>query len=172
MNLVINYMKKIIVFLLFSSLLQGCTFIKNNNSGSIYQDMIKDIANYEDYINESEYFKVNVSIKALGEDYYRYDVFINEPTIELRHVRAIAVLLEPTDINNTIFPSLGYNENEVYHLTNDSSNKNGPYYRGIQLSGISQNSEVAIKLYIEFSYQNQYYQQYILVEGKIDDETG
>ena len=152
-------MKKFIL-LLIAIFLVGC----QKQSTSIYDEMINNIKESTDYKNKSSYFSVTYYLTQLNERTYRYDIIIDSPTVEMENIRAVAIT---EDDGTSIFPSIGYKEGEVYHMDLGEVNKLENYVKGILLSGDTYCNDGTIKLYVEFTSDNELFKEYILIDSEM-----
>ena len=152
-------MKKILVCLLICFALLGC---KKEHDTSIYDEMILEIKDYQDYKTKSENFESKLYVSQLEENRYQYDVVINHPKVKMDDVRAIVICESE---QGYVYPSFGFEEGEHCYLYPDYIDQESNYYEGIRLSGISKKDKVVCRLYITYHINQEIVEEYIILEG-------
>jgi len=130
---------------------------------SVYDQMVEQLNQREDYVSESEYFNCELNVTPYEDGKYRYDVIIDQPKIDMENVKAIAVCESE---KSAIYPSLGLEEGDICHLFTDKIDKANAYYEGVRLSGISETENVSVRVYVAFTHDHQMYEQYIRLDGE------
>jgi len=149
-------MKKIIVLLLVL-LLSGCNIIEKRNTSEPnerYENMIEIINEHEDFLTSSDYFDIAVDVAAIN-DGYRFYVTIDNARVALYDVEAIAIE-KGVDYSTTMAASFGVFESKEYNLVPNQANPDKGFYKGVTMSGLSNNSVSTL---------------YILVQWKSEDMT-
>ncbi|MCD7894862.1 MAG: hypothetical protein LUG60_14395 [Erysipelotrichaceae bacterium] len=148
-------MKKIILILsvLF---LTACSTSNDISYDSYYE--IKDRLASQSEFSQDYPFNVDVIYNEI-DDYYRYDVVIDEPQENMYSIIAMAYCNE----DNATCPVIGLFDDEPYHLIVDVIDKENNYYKGIQLSGTT-SQKTTIKIYISYylDENNTEFQEYYI----------
>ena len=142
-------------------LLCACQSDWQETENTIYDEMVERIENHTDYIDSSAYFSCRLVVSSHADDQYQYDVIIDQPTLNMDDVRAIAIV-EGED--SELFPSIGLEEGDTCYLYPGYIDQSAHYYEGIRLSGISLQPIQDVKLYISFVNEQTYYEQYIVLK--------
>ncbi len=153
-------MKKLILILSIL-LLTACSMTSNSTSYDSYYE-IKDNLISQNEFNDEYPFNVYVVYNEL-DDYYRYDVIIDEAEVNMYDITAMAYCGEDT----TTCPVIGLFDEEPYHLIPNVIDKENNIYKGIQLSGTCDQIGT-IKLYISYyldEYDTKFQEYYIEVEN-------
>lgn len=140
-------MKKIIYMIILSLSLLGCQSSKSleDQQFDMYYEIKEQLMN-QTHFDESNDFLISLVYNQM-ETSYRYDVIIDQPNVEMYHIIAMSYALEDDD---TMCPNVGIFDEHDYHLKKNYVNKQEGYYKGIQLSGMT-NKKQTIKLYISYS---------------------
>lgn len=155
-----KHMRKISLCLLLIFLC-ACQPTWQESENTIYDEMVDRIENHTEYIENSSFFSCRLIVSSLGNDQYQYDVIIDQPTINMDEVRAIAIV---DGEDSDLFPSIGLEEGDTCYLYPDYVDQSQHYYEGIRLSGISLTPINEVKLYVSFVNDQTYYEQYILLK--------
>lgn len=139
-------MKRIVIFVFCIFLITGCQ--TDIDMQKQYYEEYKEKLNHEpvDSINNNE-CNVQFIVNQIKEDEYRYDIIIDDPKIAMYNIKAICKVKDSDDMN---LPSIGLLEKETYSLVPNVVDKPNNIYKGINLSGICQNANPEIILYLTF----------------------
>lgn len=152
-------MKKmlIILCLLF---LTACTH--TNTSYNIYYDLKDKLVSQSEFSDDYP-FDAYVVFNEL-DDYYRYDVIVDNAQVNMYDITAMAYCNED---DNTSCPVIGLFDEDSYHLIPDFVDKDNNYYKGIQLSGQCDKKQ-DVKLYISYYLdedETEFQEYFLEVEG-------
>lgn len=144
-------MKKIMIVFITFIMLVGCVSKKTNED--LQFDTYNQIRNRlveQNHFDEYTEFQVILVYNQL-EDIYRYDIIIDHPEIDMYNITALSYASEDED---TMCPNIGIFDKNIYHLSTHIIDKTQGYYKGIQLSGTTQNKQT-VKLYISYYTDNE-----------------
>ena len=83
------------------------------------------------------------------EDGYRYYVIIDKPTLAMYDIEVLAI--EPDgDYQNNMAANVGIFEEEEYHMIPNQSNVQEGYVKGVIASGLTQNPEITLHIFVQF----------------------
>lgn len=163
-------MKKILIIFLVLITLVGCDSIGNQriSNEDRYQSLIEMLREYENYTEKSNYFDIDVEVASIDNG-YRYYITIDSPRIAMYDVEAIAIESD-VDYSNNMAASIGIFDENEYALVPNQKNINKGYYEGVMMSGVSNNPEIT--LYVFVSFKNSDYSvnhtEYIVLNGKYE----
>lgn len=130
----------------------GCSSSQSkeeNKQFQVYEDIKQNLIDQQEF--DSHYpFDVTLTYNQIDHE-YRYDVIIKNPQEDMYQVIALVYAYETSD---RICPTLGLFDEESFHLKKGYVNKSEGFYKGIQLSGTT-NEKKAIKLYISYFQDEQ-----------------
>ncbi len=98
------------------------------------------------------------------DDYYRYDVIIDEAQENMFDITAMAYCNEG---ENNSCPVIGLFDDDPYHLIPNVVDKENHYYKGIQLSG-NCDEKSTVKVYISYyldEEETDFQEYYVEVDG-------
>lgn len=150
-------MKRITTFLIIALLLVGCTAsISQSERAALenYESYYQIALNEQDTFSESEYYTIEASINPLDDGTFRYDVFIDQPTIAMRDV--VVVIVEndtPFENQAEMMPSIGIFDDPIKLYPNQVDAELS-FYKGINLNRIITQNKVTLKVLIEFTNAN------------------
>lgn len=148
-------MKRLFLIIICCLFLSGCKAKEKKVENILFEqyrdfeDKLDDNSNFRDSCDE---FTASLVINKVDENEYRYDVIIDSPTVNMYHLQAIAKV---EGDNGSSLPTLGILENEVFSLIPGVVDKANGIYKGVNLSGISDQSEFSILVYVTFSLDQQ-----------------
>ncbi|MCD8027324.1 MAG: hypothetical protein LUF02_01375 [Erysipelotrichaceae bacterium] len=135
-------MKKLILILSIL-LLSACSTTSNEAGYDSYYEIKNNLINQVE-LSDDYPFSICVVFNEL-DDYYRYDVVIDDAQVNIYDITAMAYCNE----DDTTCPVIGLFDEEPYHLIPNVVDKENNYYKGIQLSGTCEKIE-NIKVYISY----------------------
>lgn len=112
----------------------------------------------ETFQTKSQYFSTKLKVVEIGENLYRYQVVINEPTVNIDNIKAFVVC---DHIVGETIPSIGFYDEDKINLYLDKIDTGKGYYEGISLMGIANDDEIVCKLYIAFNVEDNKIEEYI-----------
>ena len=131
-------------------LLSACSLLNRNqnNSGDRYTYLVDMLKEHSTYAHSSQYFDIDVEMARI-EDGYRYYVIIDKPTLAMYDIEVLAI--EPDgDYQNNMAANVGIFEEEEYHMIPNQSNVQEGYVKGVIASGLTQNPEITLHIFVQF----------------------
>jgi len=162
----VMFMKKMLIFIFCCFLIIGCSSQKNlqQEQFDLYNDIKQQLISLK--TNDQEYdFSIRVIFSKLDEE-YRYDVVIDEPKVNMYQIRAMCYASEN---DQQMCPTIGLFDEEVFHLKKDYIDKTKGFYKGVQLSGTS-DQIIPVRVYVSYYLDEkltQKVEKYIEVENEI-----
>lgn len=157
------------IFLIIFCLMTSCKHeeVQKKDALKIYQEYLTMLENQETFSKESCYFETMLVLNKTNKGNIRYDLIIHHPTEPLSHVKVICV---PNDFNATQMsaPCLGILEEEDVTLVSRETDKERHLYKGINLSGISENEVKYVRFLIQYevaSHENR--TEYLQIDYEI-----
>lgn len=147
-------MKKLLKLLItFSFLFVGCT--KKNSTldrgSQEYISYYKAIEENDVFNEDSNYYSINAELVDNGNGKYTYYIFIDDPKIAMYDIKVLAIedgvsLSE----NQNMQASIGIFENSKYSMVPFQVNVESGYYKGLMLSGETNDSSKVFKLLVNW----------------------
>ena len=132
-----------------------------------YHEYLQLLENQDVFDNQSDYFEAKLVLNKTNKGNIRYDLIIHHPTQPLNHIKVICI---PNDFDaeEKSAPCLGILEDEDVSLVLKEADKERHFYKGINLSGISEKEVHYVRFLIEYELENHESRMEYL---QIDDET-
>lgn len=142
--------KKIISFLLAAFLLCSCSEIgrKKADPNERYIYMIETLQEHELFAEESGYFDITADMAKI-EGGYRYYITVDNPRLAMYDVELLAIEKGVNYLNN-MAANVGIFEEEEYHMIPNQSNVQEGYVKGVIASGLTQNPEITLHIFVQF----------------------
>lgn len=165
-------MKKFISILIISLILCGCSLPsqKRDDTNDRYLSIVDNIFSHNDFSNASNYFDINAELAKI-DDGYRFYVTIDKPRNALYDVEVMAVE-EGVDYSKNMAASVGIFDEKEYSLIPNQTNSRKGYVEGLVVSGVSQNPETTLYVYVSFKnedYSITHY-EYIKLDVKYEEQ--
>lgn len=142
-------MKRFYLLIIICLCLVGCvvpekTTDKFSEQFKNYENKLIQHKNFETSSNE---FSIKLILNKVTETQTRYDIIIDSPKINMYYLQAIAKV---ENDNQNSLPTLGILETEKFSLLPGVVDKNQDIYRGVNLSGITEEKEISVVVYLTF----------------------
>ena len=159
-------MKRFFVFLILLITLTGCQNTENQDTISKqlynqYRQYYQLVTSSHNFQTECEECSIQLIINKTTNKQIRYDIIINNPKIEMDNIKAIAYV----DKKNKDIPSIGLLEEDSFSLKPDYVNKEEGFYRGINLSGLTTQTEFKVKIYFTYENNGTKEERYVILNG-------
>lgn len=143
-------MRKIILFVLVTFLLSACSFPskKKEDSNDRYYSIVENIFSQNDFARVSNYFDISGELAKI-DDGYRFYITIDNPRNALYDVEALAVE-QGVDYTSTMAANVGIYDEKEFCLIPNQTNPNKGYVEGLVISGVTQNPETTLYVYVSF----------------------
>lgn len=144
-----SYLNKIIIILILL-IVCGCTILNRNEEEqesryTYLVDMLREHGNYSD---SSAYFDIDAEMAKIN-DGYRYYIIIDNPKLAMYDIEVIAI--EPgVDYKSRMAANIGIFEETQYHMIPNQSNAREGYVKGLVASGVSDNPEAVLHVFVQF----------------------
>lgn len=141
---------KRIILIIICLLITGCQTAKNDSNNKYveqYQTYQKKLTSQKNFIENSDEFTIRLILNELDENKTRYDIIIDTPKINMYHLQAIAKV---ENDDESSLPSLGILEDEQFSLVCNVVDKAKGIYRGVNLSGITEQKKISVIVYLTF----------------------
>lgn len=160
-------MKRYILILLSFFLITGCQTKKNedNTDEKLYQQYQKyytKLKNNKTFVSSIEECSVSLVLNKTNNHNIRYDIIIDQPLHEMENIKVIAYIEEEKTYNP---PSIGLLEEQSFSLKPNIIDKENGIYKGINLSGITVLDEINVKIYLTYTYHDEFVERYIVLYG-------
>lgn len=157
-------MKKIIVLLICLIVLTSCNE-DNDSRVNIYNEMINNINNADDFIEKSEHYSVTFET-TFTSDGQRYYIVIDNPTAAMYDVTVLA-FEQGTDTDIEFAPNAGIFEGNINMIPNQI-NKDHGFVKGVSISGILKNSMAPIYCLVQWKDEksSHVYREYLILNEK------
>lgn len=138
-------MKKVMLTLISLLMCFGCQSKTQENPQMTQYEKTRDQLIACQQFDQNDDFHVQVIFNEI-DDGYRYDVVIDQPKRDMYDIHAIAYANES---ENQMCPTIGFFDDESYHLCVNKIDKANGYYKGVQLSGECSKKQT-VRLYIYY----------------------
>jgi len=157
----VMYMRRWILFFFLLITLIGC-----EKKDELTQ--LVDCIENQTFVNESNYLNCQLELTTLNNQLNRYRVIINQPKKDLNHVKAFVVCKQQS---GSTIPSIGFYENDNCNLYINKIDVENNFYEGVTLMGLTKEQEIECYLYLSYIINNEKIEEYILLEGFINDAS-
>lgn len=157
-------MKKIIVLLICLIVLTSCNE-DDDSRVNIYNEMINNINNADDFIEKSEHYSVTFET-TFTSDGQRYYIVIDNPTTAMYDVTVLA-FEQGTDTDIEFAPNAGIFEGSINMIPNQI-NKDQGFVKGVSISGILKNNAAPIYCLVQWKDEksSHVYREYLILNEK------
>lgn len=119
---------------------------------SKYETAYNELVENDKFVNNSEFYNLEVVVTEIENNEYRIDVILDQPNVAMYNVQMIMELnsrgIEQYD---EMIPSLGIVDDTQYNLIPNQVNKDNGFYAGLILSAVSSQPTGEIQLMISWS---------------------
>ncbi|NCB32836.1 MAG: hypothetical protein EOM64_02965 [Erysipelotrichia bacterium] len=139
-------------------MLSGCTASINGVSPAMtsYQGYYTAVEDNDKFIESSLYYHLSSEMSEMPDGTHRYYIFLDQPQIAMYDVMMLAVENDtPYDEADKMMPSIGILDNADYNLIPFQSYTENGYVKGLVISGECTDSNVKLKLLVEWKDKNQ-----------------
>lgn len=140
---------KRLILIVICLLITGCQTVPKADNKYVkqYQVYAKKLTSQKKFIESSDEFTIKLILNKLDENKTRYDIIIDTPKINMYHLQAIAKV---ENDDESSLPSLGILEDEQFSLVCNVVDKAKGIYRGVNLSGITEQKKISVIVYLTF----------------------
>ncbi len=149
-------MKKILICLLCLGLLTGCNSDEvGTKELETYYSYVEKTLQTQTVQNKSNYYDIKLTMNKLENGTYRFDVIIDNPKVAMQNIEAVVVVNGVNyQTGEFVFPTLGVLESSKYNMTPNQVNKSKGYYKGVDLSGITDNDHIDVRVFVKFKKES------------------
>ena len=147
-------MKKVFTILLVLLCLCGCNEAgkQDVDPDQRYFALIDTIDERDTFTETSNYFDISTEIAKIDGG-YRYYVTIDNPRAALYDIEAIAIEKDVDYIKN-MAANIGIFDEKEYTMIPNQKNPDKGYVSGIVISGITENKETTLYVYVSFKNED------------------
>lgn len=146
-------MRKLLICLLLLVSLFGCA---SNNSNKNHEESMQKYAAYyksvldnDAFLQNSNYFDIEVVMNELPNNQYRYDVLIDNPKLAMYDIETIVIENNlKYGVESNAMPSLGVFDSQEYSLIPYQVYVKDGYMKGLISGGIIDSKQANIKIMV------------------------
>lgn len=140
-------MKKILIVLMLV-LLTSCNTYEEDETYSRYESVYRSIIENDKFQSYSLNYEISGEVVENSEGMNYFYIFIDKPNIAMYDISAMAIEKDVEYNSNHMAASVGVIEDENYSMIPFQYNKDQGFYKGIMLSGTSENTEINIDMVV------------------------
>ncbi len=145
---------KYIIILIFMLLISACSNDSSREEVLLkkYETAYNELVENDKFVNNSEYYNLEVIVTELEDQQYRVDVILDQAQVAMYNVQMI-MELNPQGLEQykDMIPSLGIVDDTQYNLIPNQVNKENGFYAGLVLSAITDKPSGDLQLMIQWS---------------------
>ncbi len=153
-------MKKLLIILLLIVTLSGCekdeTREIDKEKYNAYLTYYQSILAAEDKQESSHCFDIELVVNKLDDNYYRYDIIIDNPKVAMYNIKALAIIetLSLEIDKENMMPSVGILDDYHFNMIPGQVDKEKDFYEGIILSLTSEESALRVSVMVDYKPLN------------------
>jgi hypothetical protein len=170
--------KKLLVIMMVLVMLAGCkkdTRMIDEEKYNAYLTYYQALLDYENKLETSRYYNIELVCNALAENRYRYDVIINDPKIAMYDVQVLMVAENVAGVINkdVMMPSEGIFSDVEYNMIPYQVDYEKNYVSGFDLSLVSDESPIHVAVMVAWKDKNKNnsYREYFSLVAAVPSEN-